>query len=286
MGTFIGHFAAGSMFIIVALRWMYCIAYRYQLCRREQSVTGVRGYRFRSSMFFPFSCCPGKPAMQYIVLGMSSTYFMVEVFTGSPELRGHHMTMAVSFITMSLGSIIHHYTRVVPLMDYACGLAAMAINVIMFTSHSHGRSTLDMAVHKYLPVSYAWVCIMCLIEMKFKNHPTVALGRSLAALTVGTWWIHIGFVIYSSLSVRWAPEDHMAIMISQLAYTWHIMGNMVVVGLMFVFATLQVNRMAPSEVSLALEIEYFGQSTKHDVAYKKLTNKGQETNVDSDEEFC
>ena len=61
MGDFKGHVYPGACIALLALRWIYCIFYRYFLCQREKSFSGENGRKFKSSLCFPMRCLPHFP---------------------------------------------------------------------------------------------------------------------------------------------------------------------------------------------------------------------------------
>jgi len=63
----IGHYMPGLFFLVMGIRWMNCIFYRYFLCHREQQTGKPNPRKFISTLSYPFRCAPTYHIECYIV---------------------------------------------------------------------------------------------------------------------------------------------------------------------------------------------------------------------------
>ncbi|XP_061169523.1 transmembrane protein 45B-like [Saccostrea echinata] len=235
MGSFAGHALPGSFFIIMSLWWIICIFNRYFKSLK-------RNTRFKSSVIFPFLCCPGRlkewPLEAMLKLLMVSVGFSLEIYTGTSDGKftalgnGQHATMFFFFgITAVIDLLLFYEVPLPKDLDYVSNIIAIGIEGLLFKFHLHGRSHLDVLLHTLLIYTIALNTVGIILEMKYRNNVLCALSRCYGFLLQGTWFWQVGFILYNPNPnhIPWKPDDHDDLMIATMFYAWHVAADFLLI---------------------------------------------------------
>lgn len=227
MGSFAGHALPGSFFIVFGLWWTISPLHRYFTCMR-------RKVPFKSTPTYPMSC--GRFNLTLIEPVLKITVVIIglfgEIYTGYNRkekkftLPGNaqHSTMFFVFGISGVVDILVHFKAPMPKdLDYAIMLLALGVEGLLFHFHLHDRSVLDVRLHTLLIYAIVFNILGVLLEMKYRHNLLAALCRSYCFIVQGTWFWHVGFILYSPLpnAQPWKPHDHFELMMVTMYFTWH-----------------------------------------------------------------
>jgi len=229
-----GHILPGSFFICFSLWWAFKVLDRYFLSRTKM------GAPYRNTVWFPCACAPGIPLESFLKIffvAVGATGEFVTAFTDGRFANlgnAQHMTM---FLFFGLGAVIevalfyhHRFPFVLPDLDYVCSILAFIVEGLLFCFHLHGRGMLDVRVHVLLVLVIAGCVLSSCAEMKYKRSVLPALARSYFTLIQGTWFCHVGFILYPPVPwiFHWEQDDHRQIMLVTAIFTWHLAGALII----------------------------------------------------------
>ncbi|CAF1028304.1 unnamed protein product [Didymodactylos carnosus] len=250
MGTWIGHIAPGVFFVFFALWWHIHNSLRYL-----RSIK-LNGYTFQGSTTYPCSCLPSHglrnlPIESIMKLLITSIHFSIELYTGygadpRPHIgdeNAHHTAMLFGFWIGAWVEILVHKGVALPKnIPQVMGFLAFAIEALMMVFHLHARSMVDAHVHKLLALIIVCSMIGALGESYDPNNFWFIVGRSFFALTQGTWFLQIAFVIWPQTThplFVWDMNDHRSISLLTMSFAYHLAGNAcVLIGVYLCIYTL------------------------------------------------
>ncbi|XP_064485305.1 transmembrane protein 45B-like [Ornithodoros turicata] len=233
---FDGHLFPGLLLFILGSWWCFGIWRFYFLGRK----------RFRSSASFPIPwyshklCFEGWAKITFAFIGIAG-----EAYSGLG--KGHfalfnnlqHIIMYAAFAIAGVADILtNRRYPLPPQTDYMALLVAVLVEVFLFSFHLHGRSPLDVMVHKLLIYSAVAEAVFVLLEMRNTQTAVLALGRAFWAILHGAWFIHIAFMLfYSSTKITsWiSSEDDQLTMVTAM-FGWFMISVLVyvaVIGCLF-----------------------------------------------------
>ncbi|XP_041477722.1 transmembrane protein 45B-like [Lytechinus variegatus] len=234
MGTFIGHALPGAFFIIVSIWWIIQFVY-------TKIVLDNGRQRPRSRLMY---CLHRVPIEGSLIVFGGVVGFIGEMMYPAPkwtliDSEGHwkhqvewqHVTMYTYFALY--GGIMVMGRSCVPSVagkyEKAFGALAFAVEGFLFHFHTHGRSDLDVQLHTMLVVAI-FICFLSTSAEVWRPKDTlVELIRILFTLVQGTWFWHVGIVLYIPPGGEpWDPEDHLNVMFTTVMFTWHILVDMLV----------------------------------------------------------
>lgn len=138
-----------------------------------------------------------------------------------------HITMYFSFSFGAFIEILLHNGANLPKdLDCICGILAFTIEAFLFAFHLHGKEVVEVYVHVLLV--YAIVgCIICaILETYNRKQILFTYGRILFTFLQGTWFWHVGFLLYPPWDIpalKWDLSDHSSIMTITVSYCWHVL---------------------------------------------------------------
>ncbi|XP_029823745.2 transmembrane protein 45B [Ixodes scapularis] len=240
MGTFAGHALPGTFLFLLGTWWTFG-AWRVYILRRR----GHRNYSCTAAFTFPKLperlCIEGLAKVVSACVGVAA-----EVATGFKHGRfteignAQHTSMYIFYGLSGLADILTVHRAPIPRgTDYGILLMTVCVEGLLFYFHLHGRTQLDVLVHTLLVYTIVAEAACIAVEMVQRRSTLAALGRSFFGVMQGTWFFQIGFILHNPLpnSRPW-DENHQNMMWAAVFYTWHMIGVMVHVGLMGVFAWL------------------------------------------------
>ncbi|XP_047740770.1 transmembrane protein 45B isoform X2 [Hyalella azteca] len=264
MGRLSGHLLPGFFFISFALWWAYNIFFRYYVSRKEAVINGRsrKCLRYKSSLLFPcHTCCNGAPVEAFLIVAATTIGIIGELVTG---FRGgqfvnvgntQHMSMYFFFGLMAFVNILLHYKfSIPPSTDYAVALLAIVNEALLFANHLHGRPPMDVLVHTLLLYPMAASLLCGAIEMAYRCQVLAALGRTYGTILQGTWFCHVGFILYPLPGMRvWDQEDHSQMTVITTLFTVHLAVDLIVLMVIAGIVNLRVRMMDRPSVQRVLK---------------------------------
>lgn len=166
---------------------------------------------------------------------------------GFPIGNAHHMTMFAFFGISGLVDLAAHYkkTSIPPNVDYAGLIIAFVIEALLFNSHLHERSPLDVTIHILLIYTIVSNAILLGVEVLLPHNILVSWTKALSVLVQGTWFWQIAFILYSPVrtSSPWHPDDPEHLLLAVMIFTWHIGINIALMTGAVVIVTVIQNRL-------------------------------------------
>ena len=195
MGSLQGHALPGSFFLVVSLWWMVQITRRSLTCRDQRSA------KFYTSSAYPcgWGRCTRWPLEAIIKMAMTTFGMIGELYASTDFGRAgkivwmgdiQHVTMYSFFWLSGLTDIlVHKRVRSAPLgMDYLVASMAFVAEAILFSTHLHGRSPVDLILHTLLVYVILLCALAILMEYKWHNSIILAYTRTYFVALQGTWF--------------------------------------------------------------------------------------------------
>ena len=232
MGSFKGHVLPGTYFVLFGA-WL-----TIQIWRKYLKFFQKRNDSFQCQVLYPikFLSC-GINIEALLIMASGSIGILGELYIGASFAGSvirtrniQHSVMYAFFIWLGFFElIIPLLMRRLPNADTISYLSlAMAyfVEALLFSFHLMGRDVVDTTFHTLLVHTIHGCVVMSLAEMLFRNQVLVALGRAFFTTLQGTWFIQIGFILYSPFEdhVPWDPEDHHNAMLVACLYAFHLGG--------------------------------------------------------------
>ncbi|XP_068247575.1 transmembrane protein 45B-like [Palaemon carinicauda] len=252
MGSFIGHLVPGTAFSVFGLWFASCILQRFFLCARVDVMNGSKYVgKYRSTCSFACPCNPAIPLEGIIKIIASiiaiSGEFVTAFEGGKFEHIGNaqHMMMYLFFIIHGAADLAVHYKAAVPPeVDYLTAACAFFMESLLFFTHLHGRSLMDIQVHTYI----AFVALLCgfamLLEASFKSSVVLALSRAFFILLQGTWFLQISFLLFSPLGSYFDRNNHEHMMLVTCIFTGHVALDLLLIVILGVISHRRVRNMS------------------------------------------
>ena len=89
----------------------------------------------------------------------------------------------------------------------------------------------------------------------------------------GTWFMQVGFILYSPSGATWHLDDHLQLMLVNVIYSWHFLGGSFIVLIIGTFAFARVkllNKMQVFEKTHRQELQRKNANWKNDNEETKL----------------
>lgn len=229
MGTFTGHALPGSFFIGYSLWWTVQMFHRYYTCLQKNST-------FTSTPTFSCSCLCGRlktlPIEAAVKIVLAAIGITGEIYTGynfqlekfTTPGNAQHATMFFFFGMSGVLDILSYCKAPLPKdLDYVILLLSLGVECLLFHFHLHDRTVLDTQLHTLLIYTIVFNIFALILEMKFRHNVVAALSRAYFFFLQGTWFWHIGFILYNPdpNAEPWKPDDHVEFMMVTMYFTWH-----------------------------------------------------------------
>ena len=111
---------------------------------------------------------------------------------------------------------------------------AYGVELLLLVFHLHGKSHLNVHVHVMLIIACSMSLVGVGLEAGWPHSATAALVRPIFTLVMGTWFIHIGFILFNPFpnATPWPEHDHRSMMIITAYFAWHILAALTLVMLL------------------------------------------------------
>ena len=230
MGSFIGHAIPGSFFMLAAAWWIIRALITYYKSFGRQ---GKSTFRCTVTNSPRLRCCPNLDIEALMFTVAAAIGIFVEIIAACymrhlPVHIGNrqHATMYFFFGLAGFICLLSPtLKRVIPEIEnvkYVMMLMAYIVEAILFKFHLMGRDNVDILVHTLLLYTVYGAIISVCLEMCMRENILCVLARGLTTWIQGTWFWHVGFILYDPFgSPEWV-ESHDTMMMIPLLFSWHI----------------------------------------------------------------
>lgn len=100
------------------------------------------------------------------------------------------------------------------------------------------------------------------LEAKYRDSVVLAIGRCYFTLLQGTWFYHIGFILYPPAGIgHYDEEDHVQMMEVTTIFSWHFAGAIAFVFFMIILVGRLTKRAALKDPRNAIQYQKIGMNT-------------------------
>ncbi|KAH9512310.1 Transmembrane protein 45B [Bulinus truncatus] len=197
MGDLKGHAIPGTFFIIYGTWWAIGCLWRYVSGRRSRE-TYVSTATYRMTCFSgAVSRLPLEPFIKVLLSASGILYELLTELPVPPPAIVQHATMYFFFLLSGIVDIIIHYGVHLPHgVDYVSMVLALTVEGLLFMSHVHGRTHLDVHVHTLLVYVIGITAVVIILEIKYRSSLMLTLARSFLMMLQGSWFWAIGIKLY------------------------------------------------------------------------------------------
>jgi hypothetical protein len=238
---FSGHLIPGTLYFMLALRWMIATSYNYVKSKQtstDREVTKGPVYVYRTSVTMRLPC-----NLFYMQHNLVETYLKLigglygvvsHVFQADAELyrakqgiveengdfgdtwsivyrTKHHYAIYAMFVLSALVELMVYYGIELPeKLDRAFLIMSFVVEGFIFSFHFHGRSNIDVQLHILQTCSIGGCVLFCILEAIDECQVLFAFGRILFTALQGSWFFETAFVLYYPFSwpkLRWDLHD-------------------------------------------------------------------------------
>ena len=108
-------------------------------------------------------------------------------------------------------------------MDYVCNALGFSFEYLAMNWHLEGRDGLNVILHKMSIYAIALCLIFVLLEMVYESQFIFKLIRIGGMMLQGTWFIHVGLILYGGPNFQWDQNIKQANMVVSIVYLSHIL---------------------------------------------------------------
>ncbi|CAG0915288.1 unnamed protein product [Notodromas monacha] len=216
MGTLVGHVLPGTLFLIYAIWQTFSVTYRFHKSKHTRNKFST------TAAYNDFSWCCKVPVEAIFKMVSASIGIAVESYAATPDLfhdpqNSQHTTMyAFFFLAGLIDLLISLGTPVPPDVDYLAMALAFSTEALLFASHTHGRTPLDIEVHQFLNYTLLACVASIILEISStRRRLIVALTRIFFIMWHGAWFVAVGLIMYPpKIEEKWDEEAHKNLMIA------------------------------------------------------------------------
>ncbi|XP_022797096.1 transmembrane protein 45A-like [Stylophora pistillata] len=255
MGSFIGHAAPGSMFLLLSVWWFIGA-----LIRKHQNTKTKRGLLLSSGttctrlkthtpVWYP---CPGKtlskiplePILKVFcaflgVLGELALHQSWTLIGNNGEFMEDNInnhSHAAMYCFFGLSGVIdlmmwYGVISLPPMTDYVIMSVCFWIEGFLFYFHLQGHSEISVRLHTILYLVIFITAALFLADVFFTQHQSLfSLMRAVLVAVQGSWFYQIAFVLYGPNPWRNTSTN---VEVLSIAFAWHLF-IFIVLSVMFV----------------------------------------------------
>jgi len=260
MGSIAGHIYPGAAFLVMGMRWFYCLFLRYFLCRREASLGRKGPKRFRSSLVYPWSVLPGLPMDGIAIAGLTGIGMIFEFLWAAQGYFPWHMNLThitMYFYVFLFGVIVilkHYKLMLVDHIEYGAFALAQFVQGFTLYGHVQGTSPMEQQVHIYQMYLHYAGGILALVEAYYRSDLFLSASRCGILAITGSWNMTLGFILYPQFGEEpWDQESVMQMKMVMLVLLWSVAGMILQLMSVAVTALIRVRCMSAPEVYSALK---------------------------------
>ncbi|VDD82636.1 unnamed protein product [Mesocestoides corti] len=241
MGTFAGHALPGSFFLLFGI-WsaIFQLKKYYRRRRYELGLSPRPEPAYKNQLTTPIRCCEGGCCCRGKEFPLDSLLKAVccligiigEVYTGFKDGsfahigNAQHSTMYAMFMLSGILEMINFYRiiRLPKFSDYFFSFLAITTEAVLFAFHLHGRTLADVYVHTILIYAVLCLIVVGVFEAIYPRSLLLGLVRSLFLILQGTWFWHVGAILYPPVSWLpvWNEQAVESIPRATNVFIWHV----------------------------------------------------------------
>jgi hypothetical protein len=145
----------------------------------------------------------------------------------------HHVTMYACFF---LSAVIDFTSLVIRLPKATTKLfisLAFAIEGLLFWFHTSGDAGLDYGIHLLLILTIIICIAFNSLRMLTPSNILINAGMSFSMNIQGSWFIHLGVIMYGPTS-PWSSAEHESLMYAIALFSWHVIIIMSIMLLVYI----------------------------------------------------
>jgi len=191
---------------------------------------------------------------------------------GIDNMLAEHLTAFFSFWMVAFYiTVAFYYPNLMPDGEYFIFMLSLLMNAVLLSGHNHGAGELETHMHKFLFYNWLMVGAATMLEMKFRENPTIAFIRPIFIIIQGAWMNTIAYSLYSENPNLIWHHEHSSVMVANVVYGGHLVSGILVLFGMYAIVYSQVRRMTSLKVTNALDLEYgFQLPEKEPIKYQEL----------------
>jgi hypothetical protein len=181
-------------------------------------------------------------------------------------------------------------------LDVIFGIAAFSVEGLLFAFHLHSRAPLDIQLHTLLTYAIFGCVLACCLEFYNPEQVLFTYARVLFTMLQGTWFWHIGFVLYTPDLVasifKWNRCDHNHVSLTTVLFCWHLMliliflvGQLFFVQLMYKFKSAEWDELIYiDEANFQRNESRSRVTSESEVRFLRLESESEKEEEEADEE--
>lgn len=277
MGTFVGHILPGAGFLLLGLWHLYNTVgahvrspWHFKTRAWFAPRGGSRWLRHAELYFIMVGSLLSIAAELFICPEKHQPW--ADDWSIPPEHLNNfeHSTISLFLFIYALLALIVDLTQLHVPQGSLHGLAAIALSqeLLLFHFHSADHMGLEGHYHWLLQLPIAVGILILVVEIFIRNLPAIGIVRSMSLVFQGTWFIQMGFVLWTpsllpkdcamvvtdmSETVRCTTEEatHQAKALANLQFSWNLAVVILLTGALFaLLSALERRRMAYQHLSI------------------------------------
>lgn len=300
MGSFWGHLDEGLFFMLLAVWWIF------HGCR-DYIEAEWKGTEVKPRISYTVRCKKEVPLEAIFKMTFTLMGFMAEWLDGGSNfldengnftklVYAQHMTIYGIFFLHSLIDLLTWLG--VPMVPGAAHFSAALSFIwygVAFHYHAqmHGREAMDSVVH-VLPISAMLVAGMAvLVESQWRSGIWTLLLRSFCLLTLGTWFSHVGFMLFQPWTFSgkytsgWDETDMRNVQYARASFGLHLLLNtlFIIVCYTLTYVVMLLRHGKGRSVAKFSLLEQTTDDDHEELPVKKMTRGGDDTLSMEDDSF-
>ncbi|CAG0882261.1 unnamed protein product [Darwinula stevensoni] len=150
--------------------------------------------------------------------------------------NAQHVCMFSGYLLFYLiGMLADMEYHIPPYVDDAFGILALTTEWLLFANHLHGMPPLEVLVHTLLGNVIKGGILMGFLVIWKKSQILPVLGLAYTILFQGTWFWHVGFILFPPWKSTWNAESHEHMTIATVIFIAHLFLNAVLILILNAF---------------------------------------------------
>lgn len=259
MGSLGGHLLPGTIFLLFSQFWIITASFKYAVWKRDSKLVSTSKHGSLLECYAKFILC-----LTGLLIELITAFDYLEVKDGhtkddafmfgcdssgqhihhdhhqSSSNKTHakewrfafnntqHMAMYASFLLSSVVEILVHKGLGLPdRTEYLFNALAYGIESLLFAFHLHSRAPLDIQLHQLLVIAILGCLVFSSLEFTDPQSHLFLFGRCVFVQLQGTWFWHIGLVLYPPrgihLLLEWNRCSHDHVMLTTMLFCLHLL---------------------------------------------------------------
>lgn len=254
MGSFFAYFCTGLFLLLISLWWILIASYRFIKTTYSQTNSYHGSYSMSCLCLPKLRNLPIEVIIRFLFFGINLLVIAVSGLhvTKSRLILGeensYYLAILCGFIVSSMiEMLIHYFPNVFPHKSiFVCNfISVLTINLMNFSQRENERPKLDNHLHQLFAKVVFLLAIAHLIEIFKPNEIWSTLFRSYCVLILGTWLIHIGFVLWplsTGKVLSWDLNSDRNVALMTSLFGLHFIGALILTFFIYLFVYVNFNR--------------------------------------------